>query len=309
MNRSIFLGVDNGNKCTKSSDGFLIETGLVKMEEEPIIKKNVLKYKDSYYILGQDRISVQLNKTMNDDAFLMTLGAIGYRLQQEEFENENKPISIILGTGLPLVHYGKHKEKFREYFVRDNIEFEYNQKKYNVNIVDNRVYPQSYAAFITEYSSYKDVPVLNLIDVGGFTIDILSIHKGRLIVNSCHSLMTGVITLISDIQQELLKININLTESQIEDAIKDEEILVFDESVTEIIRKKAQIYVTKMIDQIIEKGFELRNVTIFTGGGSELLKDLIIKDSRLKYVEFLKDSSFSNSKGYLKLLQQEFKGK
>lgn len=307
MDRKILIGVDNGNKCTKSSDGFLIETGLVKMEEEPIIKKNVLKYKDSYYILGQDRISVQLDKTVNDDAFLMTLGAIGHRLQQEGINDEI--VDIILGIGLPLVHYGKQKEKFRQYFIRNNIEFEYNQKKYIVNISDTRVFPQSFSAFLTEYNNYKDVPVLNLIDIGGYTIDCLMVEKGILNIKSCHSMMTGVITLISDIQQELLKNNINLTEIQIQDAIMNEEILVFDESVTEIIRKNAQAYVTKMIDQIIEKGLELRNVTLFTGGGSELLKNLIIKDPRLKYVEFLKNSSFSNSRGYLKLLQQEFKDK
>lgn len=307
MNRRIFLGIDNGNKCTKSSDGFLVETGLVKMEEEPIIKKNVLKYKDDYYILGQDRLSVQLDKTTNDDAFLMTLGAIGHSLQQQDIQGQS--INIITAVGLPLVHFGKQKEKFRQYFIRDDIEFEYNQQKYNVNIADAKVYPQSYSAFVTEYNNYKDVPVLNLIDLGGYTLDILIINKGVLNIKSCHSLMTGVITLISDIQQELLKNNINLTESQIEDAIKDEEILVFDESVTEIIRKKAQAYVTKMIDQIIEKGFELRNITLFCGGGSELLKNLIIKDERLKYVEFLKDSSFSNARGYEILLKQELKDK
>lgn len=305
MSRRIFLGVDNGNKCTKSSEGFLLETGLLKMEEEPILKRNVLRYKDSYYILGQDRLSVQLDKTIDDNAFLLTLAAIGDRLEKEGIQDQS--IDIILATGLPLVHYGKQKDKFRQYFIRNNIKFEYNQNEYTVNIVDNRVYPQSYAAFITEYSNYKDVPVLNLIDIGGYTIDSLMVEKGILNIRSCHSMMMGVITLISDIQQELLKNNINLTEIQIQDAIMNEEILVFDEAVTGIIKKKSELYAIKMIDQIIEKGFELRNITVFTGGGSELLRNIIKKDNRLKYVEFLNDSSFSNAKGYLTLLKQQFK--
>jgi hypothetical protein len=47
MNRTIMLGIDNGNKATKSSSGYICESGFIKSDDEPIVKQRLLRYQES----------------------------------------------------------------------------------------------------------------------------------------------------------------------------------------------------------------------------------------------------------------------
>jgi plasmid segregation protein ParM len=302
MMNKIILGLDNGNAYTKSSEGFNCQSGFTRSDVEPITKQNLLIYKGIYYSIGNSRLSVQVDKTVNRDAFILSLAAIADAINKAGIEPK---ADIFLGVGLPVIHYGKMKHKFREYFIRDNIKFSFNGSDYVVNIADCRVYPQGYAAFINIYKDYKNVSVANVIDIGGYTTDFFIVENGIINTASCYSLPNGVITLFASIQQELLKININLTEKQIQDIILDKQPVLFDADINKMIETKAKEYVENLLTKILEYGFEFRNPTVIVGGGGLLLKKYIESFDKIKYVENL--DQFANAKGYKILLKQELR--
>ena len=135
------------------------------------------------------------------------------------------------------------------------------------------------------FNSYKGV-LCNVIDIGGFTVDIFKVENGIINTASCFSLPDGIITLIAKIQQELLKLNIRLTESPIQDMVIGREPVIFDADVKKIIESMTKEYVEDILSKIEEYGFEFRNPSIFTGGGSMMLQDYIQKDNKVKYVDF-----------------------
>jgi len=262
----------------------------------------LLIYKGIYYSIGSNRASVQLDKTQNQDAFILSLAAIADAIAKAGIEQK---ADVFIGVGLPIVHYGKMKHKFREYFIRNNITFAFNGNDYNINIIDCRVYPQSYAAFINIYRDYKDVSVANIIDIGGYTTDFFIVENGIINTATCYSLPNGVITLFASIQQELLKMNINLTEKQIQDIILGREPVLFDADIGKMIKMKAEEYIENLLTKILEYGFEFRNPTIIVGGGGMMLRKYIESSDRVKYIENL--DQFANARGYKILLEQELR--
>jgi plasmid segregation protein ParM len=152
------------------------------------------------------------------------------------------------------------------------------------------------------FNSYKGV-LCNVIDIGGFTVDIFKVENGIINTASCFSLPDEIITLIAKIQQELLKLNIRLTESQIQDMVIGREPVIFDADVKKIIENMTKEYVENILSKIEEYGFEFRNPSIFTGGGSMMLQNYIQKANKVKYADFL--DQFSNARGFKLLLEQE----
>lgn len=301
MNNRILLGLDNGNKCTKTSEGYISEAGFIKSNNEPISTSNLLIYEGKFYSIGSSRLSVQMDKTVNQDAFILSLPAIADAINKAGVEGD---VDVIIGVGLPIVNYGTLKKKFREYFLRRDIKFNFNKKDYAINIVDCRTYPQGYASLITVFNNYRNI-LCNIIDIGGYTVDIFKVENGIIDTKSCYSLPDGIITLIANVQQELLKMNIRLTEGQIQDIIAGKEPVIFEADVKGIVEAIAKEYTENLLAKIQEYGFEFRNATVFTGGGSMLLQKYIEESSRVKYVDFL--DQFANARGYKILLEQELR--
>ncbi len=301
MGNRILLGLDNGNKCTKTSEGYIAESGFTKSNSEPISASNLLIYEGKFYSIGGNRLSVQMDKTVNQDTFIMSLPAIADAVNIARIEDKS---DVILGVGLPIVNYGTLKKKFREYFLRQDVKFNFNKKGYAIHIIDCRVYPQGYASLITVFNSYKDI-LCNVIDIGGYTVDIFRVENGIIDTASCYSLPDGIITLIANIQQELLKTNIRLTETQIQDIILGREPVIFEADVKEIIKIMTNEYVENILAKIEEYGFEFRNPTVFTGGGSMLLRKYIEESTKVRYADFL--DQFANARGFKILLEQELR--
>lgn len=108
-------------------DYIVSESGFTKSNYEPISTSNLLVYEGKFYSIGSNRLSVQMDKTVNQDAFILSLPAIADAVNKAGMEGQ---ADIILGVGLPIVSYGTLKKKFREYFLKRDIEFNFNKKDY-----------------------------------------------------------------------------------------------------------------------------------------------------------------------------------
>ena len=115
MSESMIIGVDHGYAAMKTSH-FSFPSGLVAYEHEPYTLKDVLEYGGKFYVVGSGRQALQKNKTQTEDYYLLTLAAIAKELS---FRHAEPATEIHLAAGLPLTSFGREKNAFRDYLLRD----------------------------------------------------------------------------------------------------------------------------------------------------------------------------------------------
>lgn len=110
----MLIAMDHGNKQMKlvRSEPFI--SGLSESEVQPF-GADVLKYKEKYYQISDQRIPYRRDKTEDDRFFILTLFGIANEI---EAANAYIPgiIRVQLAVGLPPAHYGAQNEKFTQYF-------------------------------------------------------------------------------------------------------------------------------------------------------------------------------------------------
>jgi len=296
---NIIIGIDHGNKAIKNIIT-QYNSGFVESKTAPIIKQQLIEYEGKFYSISSDRFPLMINKTVNDKFFILSLPSIAQVLESI-YEGTNTA-DIILAVGLPIIYYS-NKEQFKNYFIRDNIEFAYNGKPYKVNIKNTYVWAQGYAGLMPYFNQYKGISRINLIDIGGYSVDAFVVEKGILNIKSCISLPAGVVYLFNEIKQEVLSMGMEIKEAQIEEILMGSNTCFVDKGLKDLIQKKAKTFTDELLDKLKEHGFEMRiNPNVFMGGGPLLLKQFIENKNEPFYLEYL--DPFSNVRGYELLTRQ-----
>lgn len=291
----IKLGIDNGNYNTKSSEGMLYASGYAASDREFITPEMQLCYDGRYYAIGDHRLRFQQDKTKEQDTFILTLPAIAEAMRKAGTANAE----IILGVGLPIDCYGTQKEAFRNYFLRDDVPFQFEGKPYRCRIVDCKVFAQGHAALCRYYPRLKEYRSITLVDIGGYTVDILTVHNFRLERSSCASLRMGTITLYSRIQDALRKRDILLSDELVTDAIRGQIQHSEKTTIHAVVEQAMEDYCKELFNALRERGLDLRLPTVFSGGGAELLESRL-HDGDINTVAVL--NRFANADGYKLLL-------
>lgn len=291
----IKLGVDNGNYNTKSSEGMLYASGYTASDKEFIVPEMQLYFEGRYHAIGERRLRFQQDKTKEQDAFILTLPAIAEAMKKAGATNAD----IALGVGLPIDSYGTQKEAFRRYFLRDNISFRFEGDFYRCRISECKVFAQGHAALCRYYPQLKDYRSITLVDIGGYTVDILTLHDFRLDRSSCASLRMGTITLYSRIQDTLQRSDILLSDGLITDAICGEIQHADSKLIGAVVEQTVAAYCKELFNALRERGLDLRLPTVFAGGGAELLEPRL-HGSDLNTVAVL--NRFANADGYKLLM-------
>lgn len=150
---------------------FSFPTGLVAYEHEPYTNRDVLEYDGRFYVVGSGRQPLQKDKTRNEDYFLLTLAAAAKELA---FRGADRTAAVHLAAGLPLTGFGRDKKKFTEYLRRGSkpITFRYEGCAYTLTIEKVSLFPQGYAAVLTQ-TGLLDEPSVIVADIGGWTVDVM----------------------------------------------------------------------------------------------------------------------------------------
>ena len=281
----LYIGVDHGNRQVKTVHNTFI-SGIIKSSTVPPGMKDVLEYNDMYYSLSSKRLPYKIDKTVDEDFFILTLIAIA-----EEIFSRKLPGSTFdaaLGVGLPPQHYSRQKDRFGKYFTdKGRIEYRYKGRQFRVCITNAKVYPQAYAAILPRYAEICAIPKLFIIDIGGYTTDVLLLRYGRPDMQVCYSLELGTIKLYNDIINKITSdTDILLDETHIDD------ILIHNASdypaqIISTICSCAEEYAASIVNQLRELECDLRiDRSRFCGGGSIMLKPYLIKTGRVPRAEF-----------------------
>jgi plasmid segregation protein ParM len=291
----IKIGVDNGNYNTKSSERMLYASGFAMSDKEFITSDMQLFYDGAYYAIGGKRMSFQQEKNKEDDAFILTLPAIANSMRLGSVSTAE----ILLGVGLPIDIYGAQKEAFRQYFLREDIRFRFEDADYHCRIVDCRVFAQGHAALCRYFEQLREYNNITLVDIGGYTVDIMTLHDFKVDRGSCASLRMGTITLFNDIRGELQQENIILTDTLIADAMQGRIQHAEKEKIHVITERRMQRYLKELLNALRERGLDLKLPIVFAGGGAELLNHRL-HTHEINTVAIL--DRFANAEGYKLLL-------
>ncbi|MCL1935098.1 MAG: ParM/StbA family protein [Defluviitaleaceae bacterium] len=300
---NITIAIDHGNRMVKT-ENFSFASSYIESNYLPSLTSEVINFEGKSYTLADQKMSVLNDKTVDERYFILSLFAIAKELMGDSklALSFSKPINIDLAIGLPLQHFKAQKKAFEKYFwEKDNpIHFEYTNKKIALNIKSVKAYPQGYSAAISIKDKLKNDGMVNIVDIGGYTVDCLEMLDFVPNMNLCTSLHKGVNLLFNEINNKFRSLaKRELSNKIIEDIIKKEKYtLEYNKDTVNLITDTARTFVVKILDGIEEQGFDLvENKTVFMGGGSMLLEEYILECRKVKKPIFIKDIH-CNAKGY-----------
>ena len=303
--KKIFV-IDHGNRLIKTPY-ISFASGYVESGHQ-LMDKDVLKYNDKIYVQDDSLLPQLTDKTVNDRYLILTLFAIGKELEAERESGQvrhirGELIDVTLLIGLPLINYQAFNERYVQYFKEPGImAFEINGKSYSIRISEVYAYPQGFAAAISARKELEKTRVVNLIDVGGFTVDIARLTNLKPDGQTPTSLEWGVNNLFhrineiarasgsKDIPVDVVEAILQNNEKAIRDA---------SEKRLNLITSQAEAFAERILLEVSQKGLDLEeDTTAFIGGGSLLLKDYIDKMEKVKIPVFIENPVHANAIGY-----------
>lgn len=301
MSNTITIGVDHGYAAMKTTH-FSFPTGLVEYEHEPYTQKDVLEYGGKYYVVGSGRQPLQKDKTLAEDYYLLTLAAIAKEL---DYRGAERTADVLLAAGLPLTSFGRDKKKFRDYLLRDGkpVSFRYEGLDYTIRLTDAMLFPQGYAAVLTQ-TELLDEPSVIVADIGGWTVDLMRLDNRLPNAATCRSLELGMIRCLDAISEKVRQLfGLSMTDAQIESVLRGDAGSM-DDRIRAVIHAQADQYVQSLLSAITESGLDVRAMpAIFLGGGAALMKRHISAAEGLCRPLLLDDVCL-NAKGYERLAGQ-----
>ena len=297
----MLIGIDHGNYAVKTPDLEFV-AGIKEHSVKPPLSDEVLTYQGRYYTLTGKRISYMRDKTRDDRYFILTLFAIAKELERAGRRDAIEDVQ--LAVGLPPEHYGLLKNKFADYFRnRGMIEFNVGNRFYRILIRDVFVFPQAYAAVVPRSSMIIKTVMVFIVDIGGYTTDVLLLRNGKPDLEFCRSLETGIITMNNEIIRKVNTLHdMMLEDEHIRAVIMGEEVILPDE-IKKTIREQAGEHANIILDKLRELQVDLRaNPAIFLGGGSMVLRKYIEESPLVMMADFIEDSR-ANAMGYQMLAQ------
>ena len=216
---SIIIGIDHGYYAIKTAH-CSFAAGLTSYgEHEPYTRQGLLEFGGCFFVCGTGRQPIQRDKTANDNYYLLTLAAIAKEIRQRGLPPE---CSVRIAAGLPLTSFGRDKPKFKDYLLRSNqpVNFKFEGVEYSITIEEVAVFPQGYAALMTEVGLLQDEPSMLLMDLGGWTVDLMRIDNAIPVADTAHSLELGMIRCVDDIREQVQReTELSLTDAQIENML------------------------------------------------------------------------------------------
>ena len=309
------IAIDHGNNMIKSTH-FSFPSGYMESDHLPHLGGDVLVYKDKEYTLSEKRLVQKNDKTVDDSFFILTLFAVGKEILKD-LENAGvnpvsdeimessipEPVSLGLLVGLPPLHYKAMYKNFEKYFTgrEQCIQFELNNRSFAVKIESVQAFPQAYAAALTVYDQIKDSQIVNVVDLGGYTVDCLQLVSLQPNMSVCTSLYMGVNILYQRINEQVRATGAqNIHESVIESILLNDWNTLgnYSESRIALVKSNAERFACEILAEVAQTGLDLtEDKTVFVGGGSILLKEYLNKAEKATRAVFV-DDLHANAKGY-----------
>ncbi len=299
----MLIAIDHGNYNIKTAHSSFM-AGLAEHSVRPPMADEVLEYRGSFYTLSGKRLNYRRDKTKDESYFILSLFAIARELLHTGSCSSVEKVH--LAVGLPPEHYGILRDKFAQYFKRsESIHFIYNDKPFTILIGNVFVYPQAYAAIAPQKSQLNHHLRVFLVDIGGYTTDVLLLRNGKPDMQFCRSLEMGVITMNNDIIRRVGALHDMRIEDEHISAVLSGKETILPEDVKRTIRDAAGHHAKDILDKLRELQVDLRsNPAVFIGGGSVLYREYLENSPMVASATFVGDPK-ANALGYQTLAEAQ----
>ncbi len=302
---SILIAVDHGNYAIKTPHISFSSALLELSSKATIHDTDTIEYRGRVWTLSGERIRYMRDKTQDERFFILTLFAISHELKNME---SVLPVEEIdLAVGLPPEHYSMLREKFKSYFQCGKVNYVYNDYPVQITIRNVFVFPQAFAAVAPRAQEMLDTPRTFVIDIGGYTTDVLLLRGGIPDLQFCRSLETGVITMYNPIiAQTGSKHDMLIDDGHINAVLQNKRTGLPDD-VKASIHEAVKAHAHDILYQLRELKVDLRsNPAIFIGGGALLFKKYLEESPLVAHAEFELDPR-ANAIGYKLLAARQLK--
>ncbi len=298
-NIRIIVGVDHGYGNMKTAHR-VFRTGVECMEEEPIVSKNFVRYKDKFYVIGESHLVYQGNKTDSEDFYILTLVALAEELKFRGLHEAN----VILAVGLPLAWMKSQGADFRHYLMKEQeLHFEFRKERYYVHLCGVEIFSQGFAA-VVNLGAMQGMNMLA--DIGNGTMNVMQIVDNKPLEKSLVTEKFGVGICMKEIQKELSKENgEDISEMLIEPLLRNG-LQERTDSTAKKVEHIATRYTENIRRRLVDYGYKEGLVHLYViGGGGCLIRnysDLAEKTG----VTFITDIC-ANAKGYETLAEKKLR--
>lgn len=257
------IGIDHGYGNMKTATR-CFPSGVVKYEKEPIFQNNLLVYNGMYYQIGEEHKEFCVEKTQDEDYYVLTLAAIARELEGKGMNNAK----VHIAAGLPLTWVATQKEDFQKYLLQnESVDFTFRNKQYHIDFAGADIYPQGFAAAFYRLQDFKGINMLA--DIGNGTMNIMYINNSRPVEKKCFTEKYGTHQCVLAVRESLLKeLGTVVDDLVIEQVIRTGKADIGEKYLT-VIRKAASEYTKEIFNKLREREYnpELMRLYVVGGGG------------------------------------------
>ena len=267
----MIIGIDHGYYAIKTKN-FSFPAGVTAYTHEPYTLKNTLQIGGKYFVCGTGRQPILRDKTVNDNYYILTLAAIAMELRCRGLPAES---SVTLAAGLPLARYGRDKKPFTEYLLRNGqpVNFLFEGERYKVKIESVKLFPQGYSAIAIHPELVKDEPSVLLMDIGGWTVDLMRLDNNVPNAATCRSLELGMIRCMDEIQEQVRRdTGLSVTDAQVERILAGKPCSM-DEEARKLIQRQGRLYTERLISAAMALP-----VILMGGGAATVMRNVSERD-------------------------------
>lgn len=268
-NGQYIIGFDNGYQFGKTA-GALFDNGVYAMGKvEPSVRERSLKYGRKYYKVGEGRAAITEDKVSDENARLLTMGAIAKELSPAGIRKAD----VILAVGLPFSDYGREKKLLLEYYSqKPELKYEFEGIRYDVGISRTFVFPQCYSAVAPRLGNMEGGYLI--VDIGSKTTDVVYMENGVPIERRSVTVEKAMVKWMRQIQGRLqVQHGKDVSEEEILKVILKQESFL-PRAYANLIRESISEQIHALELELRERGYDLdySNV-IYVGGGAVAAKN------------------------------------
>lgn len=163
---------------------------------------------------------------------------------------------------------------------------------------EDMVFPQAYAAVVPKSSMVVNMLRVFVVDIGGYTTDVLLLKNGKPDLQFCRSLETGIITMNNEIIRKVGALHDMRIEDEHISAVLSGQDTILPDDVKQTICGATKLHAQDILNQLRELQVDLRsNPAVFIGGGSLLLRPFLEASPLVAKADFV-ESPNANALGY-----------
>lgn len=108
LDNTEIIGIDHGNRNMKTAN-FVFSAAVQPIQTKPDNLENILEYQNRfYYVGGQVPVVERVDKTENEDYYLLTLAALAKELKHRKMTSAK----VKMGAALPPRRFQQQKDGF-----------------------------------------------------------------------------------------------------------------------------------------------------------------------------------------------------